>query len=73
MFWFALQDNEGFRNRDSVRYDVKMFRDEAPRVLIAEPRTDRDVPADAVIPVHIEVDDDFGLHSSTLMYKIGSR
>ena len=48
-FWFALKDSEGFRNRNSVRYDVRTFKDEAPRVVIAEPRTDRDIPADAVI------------------------
>ena len=65
-FSFAMEDHEGFRNRESTHYDVKMFKDEAPRVIIAEPKTDRDVPADAVIPVHIELDDDFGLHSSRL-------
>ena len=37
-FWFALKDTEGFRNRDAVRYDVAMFNDEAPRVMIDEPR-----------------------------------
>ncbi|MGD0784181.1 MAG: DUF4175 domain-containing protein, partial [Candidatus Aminicenantales bacterium] len=71
-FWFALQDSEGFRNRDSVRYDVRMFRDEAPRVVIAEPRNDRDVPADAMVPVRVELDDDFGLHSARLLYKVSA-
>ena len=49
-FWFDLKDTEGFRNREAVRYDVRGFRDEAPRVVIEEPRTDRDVPADSTIP-----------------------
>ncbi|MBV8130783.1 MAG: hypothetical protein JO114_24295 [Planctomycetaceae bacterium] len=71
-FWFALKDAEGFRNRDSVRYDVRMFKDEAPRVVIAEPRTDRDVPADAMVPVRVELDDDFGLHSARLLYKVSA-
>ena len=71
-FWFALKDSEGFRNRDSVRYDVRMFKDEAPRVVIAEPRTDRDVPADAMVPVRVELDDDFGLHSARLLYKVSA-
>ena len=71
-FWFALIDSEGFRNRDSVRYDVRMFKDEAPRVVIAEPRNDRDVPADAMVPVRVELDDDFGLHSARLLYKVSA-
>ncbi len=49
-FWFDLKDTEGFRNREAVRYDVRGFRDEAPRVVIDEPKTDRDVPADATDP-----------------------
>ena len=71
-FWFTLEDQEGFRNRDAVRYDVRMFKDEAPRVVIAEPKTDRDVPADAMILVRVEIDDDFGLHSSRLLYKVSA-
>ena len=65
-FWFDLKDTEGFRNREAVRYDVRGFRDEAPRVVIDEPKTDRDVPADATIPVRVVLDDDFGLHSARL-------
>ncbi len=71
-FWFDIEDTEGFRNRDTVHYDTRMFKDEAPRVVIAEPKTDRDVPADAVIPVRVELDDDFGLHSARLMYKVAT-
>ena len=71
-FWFALKDSEGFRNREAVRYDVRMFKDEAPRVVIDEPRTDRDVPADATVPVRVELDDDFGLHSARLIYKVAA-
>lgn len=71
-FWFGLLDTEGFRNRDEVRYDVRGFKDEAPRVVIEEPKTDRDIPADATVPVRIVLDDDFGLHSSRLMYRVAT-
>src|SRR5262249_30241156 len=54
------------------RYEVRGFRDEAPRVMIEEPKTDRDVPADATVPVQIIVDDDFGLHSARLIYRVAS-
>ena len=52
-FWFRMKDTEGFANREEVRFDVRSFRDEAPRVVIEEPKTDRDVPADATVPVQI--------------------
>ena len=71
-FWFGLLDTEGFRNRDEVRYDVRGFKDEAPRVVIEEPKTDRDIPADATVPVRIVLDDDFGLHSSRLIYRVAT-
>ena len=68
-----MKDTEGFRNREAVRYDVRGFRDQSPRVVIDEPRTDRDVPADATIPVRMTLDDDFGLHSARLIYTAGDR
>ena len=71
-FWFDLKDTEGFQNREAVHYDVRGFRDEAPRVVIDEPKTDRDVPADATIPIHVSLDDDFGLHSSRLIYRLAT-
>ena len=71
-FWFELKDTEGFQNRDAVHYDVRGFRDDAPRVVIDEPKTDRDVPADATIPVRVTLDDDFGLHSSRLIYRLAT-
>ncbi len=71
-FWFDLKDTEGFRNRDAVRYDVRSFPDESPRVLIDEPKSDRDVPADATVPVKVAFDDDFGLHSGRLIYRLAT-
>ena len=34
-------------------------------MVIDEPKTDRDVPAEATIPVRVVLDDDFGLQSGT--------
>ena len=71
-FWFDLLDTEGFRNREAVRYDVRSLRDEAPRVVLDEPTSDRDVPAQAVVPVRITVDDDYGIQSARLLYKVAT-
>lgn len=71
-FWFDLHDTEGFRNREAPRYDVRAIRDEAPRVVIDEPANDRDVPAKAVVPITFTVDDDFGIQSARIVYKIAT-
>ena len=71
-FWFDLRDLEGFRNREATRYDVRAFRDEPPRVVIDEPANDRDVPAKAIVPVLFTIDDDFGIQSARLIYKIAA-
>ena len=71
-FWFRLKDTEGFLNREESRFDVRSYRDEAPRVVIDEPKTDRDVPAEATVPVRVLIDDDFGIHSARLIYKIAT-
>ncbi|MDR3634404.1 MAG: DUF4175 domain-containing protein [Isosphaeraceae bacterium] len=69
-FWFDLRDTEGFRSREAVRIDLRAVRDEAPRVVIDEPANDRDVPAQATVPVTFSVDDDFGIQSARLLYKV---
>ncbi|MEA2632679.1 MAG: hypothetical protein QOE66_2898, partial [Chloroflexota bacterium] len=71
-FWFELRDTEGFRNREAIRTDVRSFHDEAPRVTIEEPSHDRDVPAKATVPVLFTVDDDFGIQSARMLYKVAS-
>ena len=71
-FWFAIADAEGFAAREAVRYDVRMVKDEAPRVAIADPKTDRDVPPDAVLPVAIDVDDDYGIRSIRMLFQVAS-
>ena len=71
-FWFELLDTEGFKNREATRYDVRAIRDEAPRVVIDEPANDKDVTATAIVPVTFTVDDDFGIQSARILYKVSS-
>ena len=71
-FWFELLDTEGFRSREVTRFDLRSFKDEAPRVVIDEPMNDRDVPAQARVPVAFTVDDDFGIQSARLIFKTAS-
>jgi len=71
-FWVELKDTEGFSSQEVVRFDVRALKDEAPRVAIDDPTHDRDVPAEATIPLAITVDDDFGIQLVRLIYKVAS-
>jgi len=46
--------------------------DEAPRVTVEDPSTDRDVPPEATVPLHFLIDDDFGIQLVRLVYKVAS-
>lgn len=69
-FWFALRDRDGFKNQEVTRYEVHTLKDEAPRVVIEDPISDRDVPANADVPLKITLEDDFGLNRSNLLFRI---
>ena len=71
-FWFDLLDQDGFKNRELVKFDARSLKDEAPRVVIDEPSNDRNVPASAKIPIKFSVDDDYGIQSGRLLYKIAT-
>ena len=71
-FWVELKDTEGFSSQEVVRFDVRAIKDEAPRVTIDEPSHDRDVPAEATVPLAITVDDDYGIQLVRLVYKIAA-
>ncbi|WP_435005247.1 DUF4175 family protein [Tundrisphaera lichenicola] len=71
-FWVELKDTEGFTGQEAVRFDVRVTRDEAPRVSVDEPTNDRDVPPAATVPLQFTIDDDFGLQLVRLVYKVAS-
>lgn len=70
-FWFEIVDRDGFKNREAPRFELRAVPDDAPRVVIDEPANDRDVPAEATVPIAFTVDDDFGIQTARLVYRIG--
>ena len=69
-FWLELKDTEGFSSQEVIRFDLRVVKDEAPKVAVEEPTHDRDVPPDATVPLQFAVDDDFGIHLVRLVYKV---
>ena len=71
-FWLELKDTEGFSSQEVVRFDIRVLKDEPPRVTIEEPTSDREVPAEATVPLQFTVDDDYGIQLVRLVYKVAA-
>jgi hypothetical protein len=69
-FWLELKDTEGFASQEVVRFDIRATRDEAPKIVVDDPAHDRDVPPQAIVPIQLTADDDFGLQLIRMVYKI---
>ncbi len=60
-FQVSAVDLNGFVSPEGSRFEIRLYPDAPPRVQLRQPRADRDVPADAVIPIEITAQDDHGL------------
>ncbi len=71
-FGFDLRDTEGFRSqqRHLVRFNLHAIPDNVPQVVVEEPPGNRDVTANAVVPVVIDAQDDFGLGKVWVEYSV---
>ena len=71
-FWIELKDTEGFAGQEVIRFDIRVIKDEAPRVSVDDPSHDRDVPPGSTVPLQFTVDDDFGIQLVRLVYKVAA-
>jgi hypothetical protein len=71
-FWVELKDTEGFASQEVMRFDVRVIKDEAPRVSVDDPSHDRDVPPGSTVPLQFTIDDDFGIQLVRLVYKVAA-
>ncbi|GIW86778.1 MAG: hypothetical protein KatS3mg108_1102 [Isosphaeraceae bacterium] len=73
-FAFSLKDREGFtsRPREAVRFAVDALADTPPSIHFEEPTSNRDVTAQALVPVRLQATDDFGLTRIQLEIEVAS-
>ncbi len=67
-----LTDTEGFTSKDQSRLDQQVVPDTAPRVVLEDPATDREVTAQAVVPLKVDLEDDFGIAEVRLRYQLSN-
>jgi hypothetical protein len=71
-FWIELKDTEGFASQEVIRFDIRVIKDEAPRVAVDDPSHDREVPPGSTVPLQFTIDDDFGIQLVRLVYKVAA-
>ncbi|MFM7319266.1 MAG: DUF4175 family protein, partial [bacterium] len=67
---FDLTDSEGFTSKDQGRLDQQVIVDTAPRVVLEDPAADREITPQAVVPIRLDLEDDFGLAKVELKYVV---
>lgn len=67
---FALLDEVDLSNTKPVRFTVRMLKDQPPQVRMNLPGAADLVTREAVLPVELDVRDDYGLATAELVYQI---
>jgi hypothetical protein len=65
-----LKDNDGLQNEDPVKYQLKVIPDESPTIAITQPGRNLDLAGSDVLPLVIQIKDDFGFSKLRLGYRL---
>ncbi|OGC78488.1 MAG: hypothetical protein A2Z27_02760 [candidate division Zixibacteria bacterium RBG_16_50_21] len=65
-------DDNGNTNPDPIEYQITVVPDESPQVEIVYPGEDRDLDEAMRMPLRVAVQDDYGVNSLKIKYKINS-
>ncbi|MFQ5489763.1 MAG: hypothetical protein ACE5GE_03480 [Phycisphaerae bacterium] len=69
-FHFQLTDADEFTNKQPARFAVRMLKDHPPRVRMKVAGAGDSVTPEAVLPVELDLADDFGLALGELVYQV---
>ncbi len=66
-----LTDTLGFTSDAPIKYRVEMNDNEYPRLEDIKPDKDKEITANAAIPLRVKASDDFALRSISVRYRVG--
>ena len=69
-YHIGLIDTLGIANNNPIKYRVTVMQDEIPSVSILSPASDITLPASMTFPILYRADDDYGLSSVSLKFKL---
>lgn len=70
MFTVHLLDKRGISNRDPIPYHLQLIPDLAPLLHVLLPAPETELGDDLLIPIHLEIEDDFGFSNLQVGYEI---
>lgn len=65
-----VQDPDGLTNLDPIKYRLKVIPDDAPTIAIIQPGRNLDLAGSDVLPLVIQIKDDFGFSRLRLGYRL---
>ena len=69
-FTVNIVDQRGITNRDPIPYAIKIIPDNKPDITIIEPEPISELGDRQVLPIHVQISDDFGFTDLQLAYEI---
>jgi isopenicillin N synthase-like dioxygenase len=72
-YWIELEDDFGEKNINPIHYTIRIKPDRFPFVRIVSPEKNSDLDQSMVVPLVLEVEDDFGISQCRLGYYLDKR
>ena len=69
-FTVNIVDERGITNRDPIPYSIEIISDINPWITVIKPPLVTELGSDQFIPIHLEIQDDFGFTDLQLAYEI---
>jgi len=69
-FTVNLVDQRGITNRDPVPYSIEIMPDNDPSLFVIKPAPMIELGSDQSIPIHLEVEDDYGFSNLQVAYEV---
>lgn len=69
-YHFLLTDDLGLKNDNPIKYSVIALDDDSPTISLIYPTSDVQVTEQAVLPVKLNISDDYGFSGLNLKYKL---
>lgn len=69
-YFFSIVDTAGIRNNKPIKYAINTILDEYPLIEVIKPNKDVRISKQFVLPIELEISDDYGFSELLLKYKL---
>jgi hypothetical protein len=69
-YFIELVDKDGEKSENPIQYSVIAMQDEYPSIALINPKSDVEVATTALLPIKVNIADDYGLSKLKLFYRL---